>query len=176
MFTLFLHKTHFMATTSINTLKEWFSVGKKPTQDEYWAILESYWHKDETIPFDRIAMLKEELDTKEGRQADIIYIDDLVSERLYNIQSEDLGKTLIYSGNEDITIKLSTLITYKEGFQLIIQQSGPGNIAFATDGFILNHTNDMLPQLYGQHAIAAIMVTQAGDKPEVLLYGKLKLA
>jgi hypothetical protein len=165
-----------MTTTDINTLKEWFSAGKKPTQDEYWAILESYWHKNETIPFDKIGALRDELDKKEGKQADIKYIDDLVSERLYDIQSEDLGKTLVYSGNEDITIKLSTLISFNEGFQLIIQQSGAGNITFATDGFILNHTNDMLPQLYGQHAIAAIMVTKAGDKPEVLLYGKLKLA
>ena len=40
--------------TAIQTLKQWFSNFKKPTQEQFWAWLDSYWHKSEKIPMDTI--------------------------------------------------------------------------------------------------------------------------
>ena len=40
--------------TPISTLKRWFSNFKKPTQEQFWAWLDSYWHKSEKIPMDTI--------------------------------------------------------------------------------------------------------------------------
>jgi hypothetical protein len=40
--------------TPISTLKHWFSNFKKPTQEQFWAWLDSYWHKSEKIPMDTI--------------------------------------------------------------------------------------------------------------------------
>lgn len=37
-----------------DTLKQWFSNGKKPDEQQFWAWLESYWHKDEKIPIETI--------------------------------------------------------------------------------------------------------------------------
>ena len=36
--------------TAIETLKQWFSNLKKPTQEQFWAGLDSFWHKSEKIP------------------------------------------------------------------------------------------------------------------------------
>lgn len=36
--------------TTKETLKKWFRTGEKPTQAQFWAWLESYHHKEETIP------------------------------------------------------------------------------------------------------------------------------
>ena len=40
--------------TPISTLKHWFSNFKKPTQEQFWAWLDSYWHKSEKIAMDTI--------------------------------------------------------------------------------------------------------------------------
>lgn len=50
--------------TGINTLKKWFSTGLKPTQDQFWAWLDSYWHKDEKIPMQNIEGIDTALENK----------------------------------------------------------------------------------------------------------------
>lgn len=40
--------------TPISTLKRWFTNFKKPTQEQFWGWLDSYWHKSEKIPMDTI--------------------------------------------------------------------------------------------------------------------------
>lgn len=50
--------------TSINTLKNWFRTGLKPTQAQFWAWLDSYRHKDEAVPVKDVSGLQELLDTK----------------------------------------------------------------------------------------------------------------
>ena len=44
--------------TAINTLKKWFSNFKKPTQEQFWAWIDSFWHKSEKIPMDSIEGLE----------------------------------------------------------------------------------------------------------------------
>lgn len=53
-----------MAQTAINTIKNWFKTGLKPTQDQFWSWMDSYWHKDEEIPQDKIKGLSESLEAK----------------------------------------------------------------------------------------------------------------
>ena len=53
-----------MAKTAINTIKNWFKTGLKPTQDQFWNWMDSYWHKDEKIPQDEIKGLSESLEAK----------------------------------------------------------------------------------------------------------------
>lgn len=40
--------------TAINTLKKWFSNFKKPNQEQFWAWIDSFWHKSEKIPMSSI--------------------------------------------------------------------------------------------------------------------------
>lgn len=44
--------------TAIQTLKQWFSNFKKPTQEQFWAWLDSFWHKSEKIPMTSIEGLE----------------------------------------------------------------------------------------------------------------------
>ena len=50
--------------TDKNTLKSWFKTGLKPTQEQFWAWQESYWHKSESIPTEKILGLSEVLANK----------------------------------------------------------------------------------------------------------------
>lgn len=50
--------------TDKNTLKNWFKTGLKPLQTHFWAWLDSYWHKDEQIPQDKINGLADTLSNK----------------------------------------------------------------------------------------------------------------
>jgi len=47
-----------------NTLKQWFVTGAKPLQAQYWAWLDSYWHKFEPISINAIDGLGEILGNK----------------------------------------------------------------------------------------------------------------
>lgn len=53
-----------MAKTTINIIKNWFKTGLKPTQDQFWSWLDSYWHKDEIIPQENIQGLSTTLSSK----------------------------------------------------------------------------------------------------------------
>ena len=44
--------------TAIQTLKQWFSNFKKPTQEQFWAWMDSFWHKSEKIPMESIEGLE----------------------------------------------------------------------------------------------------------------------
>lgn len=46
-----------MPLVSKNTLKNWFVTLAKPTQAQFWAWMDSYWHKDESIPTSKITGL-----------------------------------------------------------------------------------------------------------------------
>lgn len=50
--------------TDINTIKNWFKTGLKPTQNQFWSTWESYWHKSEMLPISSIDKLGDLLDGK----------------------------------------------------------------------------------------------------------------
>lgn len=50
--------------TDKNTIKNWFQNGMKPTQEQFWAWQDSYWHKTETINQNQIEGLAESLANK----------------------------------------------------------------------------------------------------------------
>lgn len=53
-----------MAITTLTTLKNWFKNGLKPDQAQFWAWMDSYWHKHEAIPSGSIDGLQQLLDAK----------------------------------------------------------------------------------------------------------------
>lgn len=50
--------------TDLNTLKNWFKTGLKPTQKQFWAWMDSYWHKNDKIPQSQIEGLDKSLENK----------------------------------------------------------------------------------------------------------------
>lgn len=57
-----------MATVK-ETLKNWFKTNLKPTQEQFWAWMDSYHHKDEMIPIDAVDGLEGLLDEKADAEA-----------------------------------------------------------------------------------------------------------
>ena len=53
-----------MAKVDINIIKEWFRNLKKPNQDQFWAWLDSFRHKDDKIPMDDVTNLTQTLTKK----------------------------------------------------------------------------------------------------------------
>ena len=53
-----------MAQTAINTIKQWFKTGSKPTQEQFWSWMGSSLHKDELIPQGNIQDLSTTLSGK----------------------------------------------------------------------------------------------------------------
>jgi hypothetical protein len=47
-----------------NTIKNWFKTGLKPTQAQFWATWDSFWHKDEKIPITAIDDIENILNAK----------------------------------------------------------------------------------------------------------------
>ncbi|MDY3343784.1 hypothetical protein PG326_00750 [Riemerella anatipestifer] len=50
--------------TEKNTLKNWFRNGLKPTQEQFWAWIDSFYHKSDKIPQQQIEGLAESLSNK----------------------------------------------------------------------------------------------------------------
>jgi hypothetical protein len=107
------------------------------------------------------------------RKQEIKVIDDLVTNGLYTITSDDFGKTLVYYGHESIDMLVSTNILYEDGYTLHALQAGAGSVKFVTNGFVLHHAADELPETYGFYSMAAITIL---DEFSVMVFGKLKLA
>lgn len=49
---------------SKNVIKGWFKTGLKPLQNQFWAWMDSYWHKDEEIPLSKIENFSSIIDGK----------------------------------------------------------------------------------------------------------------
>ena len=58
-----------MAKQALNTLKNWFRTGLKPTQAQFWDWMDSFFHKDENIPSGQIEGLQGLLDSKMDKAA-----------------------------------------------------------------------------------------------------------
>ena len=54
---------------SLAEIKNWFKTGLKPTQIQFWATWDSFWHKDEVIPQSRIQNLITDLENKAEKGA-----------------------------------------------------------------------------------------------------------
>lgn len=53
-----------MAVININTIKSWFVTGAKPVQTQFASWLDSFWHKEETLPISSITNLQNVLNQK----------------------------------------------------------------------------------------------------------------
>lgn len=55
--------------TILSTIKNWFKTGSIPTQTQFWAVFDSFWHKSESIPTSSVKDLDQLLDGKADSEA-----------------------------------------------------------------------------------------------------------
>lgn len=64
-----------MAIQTLNTIKNWFKTGLKPSEAQFWDTWDSFWHKSEPIPTSAV----EHLDT---------LLNDKASQELANLMAD----------------------------------------------------------------------------------------
>ncbi|AVF49357.1 hypothetical protein AL492_17695 [Elizabethkingia anophelis] len=77
-----------------NTLKTYFQKGKKPTEEQFSDTLDSYVHKDDSVPIDNVEGLRGSLDSKldRGAESELIKVfDDKLEEAKNTINKAYLG-------------------------------------------------------------------------------------
>ncbi|TWP31219.1 hypothetical protein ETU08_01700 [Apibacter muscae] len=121
--------------TDKSTLKNWFKNNEKPTQEQFWAWMDSYWHKDEKIPIDiiedinnilankadteQVNTLLEELESK----ADRTIVDALQSYIEALIDDREASSTTTYSSE-----KIEELINQVKPSELIDDELEEGSV------------------------------------------------
>lgn len=71
-----------MAKVDLNTIKNWFKTGFKPTQAQFWNTWDSFWHKDDAISIDAVTDLQVNLDNKlDKANAGLFKIGDYMVDR-----------------------------------------------------------------------------------------------
>ena len=81
------------------TLKSWFQRGKKPTASQFAALIDSFWHKDDTMSLHSIKGLNEALRTK----ANVNHDHDEVYSEIGHAHDQYLTEHQDISGKQDKT-------------------------------------------------------------------------
>ena len=115
-----------------NTLKNWFKTGLKPLQEQFYAWIDSYWHKEEQIPITAIADIEDILNAKADveafeshltdenahvNKADASYVD--TQDEALNLRIDNLDETKVSVA--DFNDFVSTIRIIPPGELLILQ-------------------------------------------------------
>ncbi len=95
--------------TKKSRLKKWFENFKKPTQEQFWAWMDSYWHKNEKIPIENIKGLDETFEQTNKHFETLIKNLPTIDLSEY-VKTSDLTNYITKEQMEDINEKLGTLI------------------------------------------------------------------
>ncbi len=82
-------------TVSINTIKNWFKKGLRPTESQYSHTLDSFWHKDEQISMENVQNLEQAIEESKGAKTTYLSLENPVDLRelilLENPQEGDIA-------------------------------------------------------------------------------------
>ncbi|KIO76696.1 hypothetical protein TH53_13555 [Pedobacter lusitanus] len=101
-----------MAKQILNTIKNWFRTGLKPTQAQFWDTWDSFWHKDDTIPTSSIENLDKRFDQKADAEAFTAHLTDPYAHNIQNKVDKQEGKDL--SSNDFSTPEKQKLAALKD--------------------------------------------------------------
>lgn len=113
-----------MAKQSINTIKNWFRTGSKPTQAQFWDWLDSFFHKDDNIPSAQVEGLQTLLDAKMDKK-DVVapeQVGEYDPQKNY-IFDPDLAEYVSFSNPESEDKQFQ-----KEGFYRLLEDAPAGKI------------------------------------------------
>ncbi len=77
-----------MSIVKLNTIKQWFKTGLKPTQVQFWNTWDSFWHKEDQIPASNIENLEVLLADKAENEALLQHFKDNDAHGLKKVRDE----------------------------------------------------------------------------------------
>ena len=84
-----------MAKVNLNTIKNWFKTGLKPTQTQFWDTWDSFFHKDDQIPIAQIEGIQDVFNTINNHiNSPTAHAQILVKSKIYNF-----GEFQIFKAN-----------------------------------------------------------------------------
>ncbi|MEP0265428.1 hypothetical protein [Dokdonia sp.] len=128
---------------SINTIKDWFRNGLRPTQTQFWATWDSFWHKDEKLPIESIEGLQDTLDTIQENNTTDAYTGSFIDQSGKEFSVVNGLITLVNSIYDDFKNGLTHHYTFNEiSNSTFVDEIGPvngivqGNIDVSVDGIV----------------------------------------
>jgi len=118
---------------SLNTIKNWFKTGLKPTQKQFWDTWDSFWHKDENIPVSNIEGIDNLLNQKANKSVLDDHLDSQnAHDELFNSKA---NKQELDNHLEDVEAHANLFATIRiipHGKRLVFEKEGkinPGTLA-----------------------------------------------
>lgn len=107
-----------MSIVSLNTIKNWFKTGLKPTQAQFWDAWDSFYHKSTNIPAANIEGLTELIISKAEKESfDVHLIDTGAHSELFAKERMiPQGQLLVFKGAGNINNNLLEVNDYCIGF------------------------------------------------------------
>lgn len=114
--------------TNLNTLKNWFKSGLKPTQEQFWEWMDSFWHKEEKIPMAQI----EGIDTALQNKADTEQLQHKVNSDASGLNEENVISWKTVLGVGELPTNIATIdeqdktgnVHTKEQIRELLETSG----------------------------------------------------
>lgn len=136
-----------MAKVDINIIKEWFRNFKKPNQDQFWAWLDSFRHKDDKIPMADV----ENLNSTLSKKADLV--NGLVPE-----------SQLPFTINSNEVIEIGLIETTINNVKINVHQSGSNKVRIGGQILTRNFPNNLsfLPVNNGNRFLRIVARNETG--------------
>lgn len=166
--------------TKKQTLKTWFENFKKPNQEQFWAWMDAYWHKDEKLPLDAI----KELDKVLGGFATEEQLEGLALTNASNLTEDNIEawKTILSIDNlpdnvafidaENSSGNVYSKPQVDDLLQVISDALGLVETAIANIGDKLNEIDDDLEELEKDLSKTGHALDYDTDQDKVILQDK----
>ncbi|MDI5894408.1 hypothetical protein [Flavobacterium algoritolerans] len=159
-----------------NTIKSWFEKDDRPTQAQFWAWIDSIWHKDEKIPITAIDDIETILNEKADAEALTNHVGDAAAHADLFGAKEDKNKRGAALGyaplneftklaidylnvvNDLVTGGASSLLTAEQG-KLLQTQINNINVLLASDNVNLDNVQELVDAIETiQMSLSSILV------------------
>lgn len=135
--------------TNKEKIKSWFTTGSKPTQYQFWTWMDSYWHKDETIPQANIEGLDKSLEAK----AEATAVEDKANKEATNLSEENVTQWKEALGVGELPSNIAT----------VDEEEKVGNV----------HTKEQIGKLLDKKLTSPTEVASIDDYPYVVAVDQL---
>lgn len=98
-------------STPKNTLKGWFVTTAKPLQAQFWAWMDSFWHKDELIPMEKVDGLIDALNSIAG---EVLISRTAAPHAIWTATDQCIILAIMVSCTEDATVSFGPAGAYGE--------------------------------------------------------------
>lgn len=107
-----------MSIVSLNTIKNWFKTGSKPTQPQFWDAWDSFYHKSSDIPAANVEGLTELLVSKAEKESFDAHLSDANAHAELFAKERMIanGQLLVFKAEGNINKNLLEVNDYCMGF------------------------------------------------------------